>query len=205
VLLGRRERHLAALVDHDRDAASEDESARERRERACDTRRGDPLGHGHFTSLSDSLHLSSDRHVRFRFLVRLVNVGGFEEGKIMRTFMRVFGATLALVLAVGGVAMAGGARLQTRDQLKDGSCTVAADQLRIRDRDQLKDGSCTVAAARLRTRDRDRLKDGSCQVAAMRLRTRDRDRLKDGSCKAAASRLRTRDRDRLKDGSCKAA
>lgn len=89
----------------------------------------------------------------------------------MKSSIKLLGATLALVMATGGVAVAGTQlKTQTRDQLRDGSCIS-----QLRTRDQLRDGSCVAKAQK---RVRKQVRDGSGTKAQKR------DRLRDGSCVA---------------------
>jgi|GEM_PF-4429423 len=81
----------------------------------------------------------------------------------MKTMLKVTAAGLALLFAMSGVAGAG-TQLRTRDQLRDGSCQVAASQYRYRERARMRDGS-RLGGDQLREQLRDRLRDGSCRLA----------------------------------------
>jgi hypothetical protein len=67
------------------------------------------------------------------------------------------GAGLVAALLLGGAGVAS-----------------AGDKIQTRDRDQLRDGSCQVAAAK--TQNKDRLRDDSCTVAGDQLKSRTRTR-----------------------------
>lgn len=83
----------------------------------------------------------------------------------MKTMLKVTAASLALLFALSGVAGAGAQlRARDRDQLRDGSCQVAASQYRYRERARMRDGS-RLGGDQLRQQLRDRLRDGSCRLA----------------------------------------